>query len=84
MYLLGWNNAEYPEEVFDTYAEAYDRGVDVGGQWCITEEVKLCDICDKVELTTEEELETGICADCMDNEDKRIYEERTYSDEEAD
>ena len=43
--------------------------------------MRICDICEKTELTTDEELETGICADCMDNEDKRIYEERTCCDE---
>ena len=37
-YTLGWNNAEYPEEIFNTYDEAFDRAVDIGGQWCITEE----------------------------------------------
>ena len=37
-YVLEWNNYEHQEEVFDTKEEAFDRGVDVGGQWCITEE----------------------------------------------
>ena len=37
-YILGWNNAEHPEEEFDTYAEAFDRGVEIGGQWYIIEE----------------------------------------------
>ena len=36
-YVISWNNNEHPDEYFSTYKEAEAKGIEIGGQWAITE-----------------------------------------------